>query len=307
MVTQGVREGWRRDALCLNFAAKHYTRRGGRLLRLFVGESWIGGSGHAALPVGSVDFSGGVIEKRPAAGFAIFVGSGNEFKSRIIWIGTRRNAISKFITALFAGGDAFVEERGSVWRDVALGCGAKLRERVGHFAVGAAVGLNGVGDSPQGVDRGGFLEFEILIGPLFGELRNVDEDKAERKETPAARFADEAEFVFLAVDNLDGNEGEIFAHAGRAEAEFDCCIGSLAADDGVAECVGRDERAAGGIGESESADELYAFFVGEGVECGGAVCGQVSGELGLVRAAGRGNNGAERGGGVCFFAFLSAS
>src|ERR1700690_95110 len=119
---------------------RHYTRGSCVLLLLFLFKQGIGSGGHAALPVGYMDFAGGIPEEGTAAGFAVFVGSGANLESGIGWVRAGGDAIAEMVAALCAGGDVFVDERGLVGRDVVFGRGAELRKRVGQFAVGAAIG-----------------------------------------------------------------------------------------------------------------------------------------------------------------------
>ena len=100
-----------------------------------------------------------------------------------------------------------VHQRSLLRRNLVRRSGAELRERFGQLTPGVHIGLNSVRESAQSLDHGIFARGEILLHPLFRELRNVQEQQTQREKPPSARLADQSKFAGVAARDRDRDKG----------------------------------------------------------------------------------------------------
>ena len=167
---------------------------------------------------------------------------------------------------------------------------AKLSESVRQLAVGLLIAAERVSDFGQRVDRLAFTHLQIDVLPLFGHLRQIEEQQSHGKKLPLTALADESNAyragLLARLPDLHGYKREILSDVGRADVQVGGQSGGFAAHFRAAFGGGGKKRPARIVEKDEAFEQSRLLGFGEGAKCGSVSCGQMSGEGRMILAAG---------------------
>ena len=147
-----------------------------------------------------------------------------------------------------------------------------------------------LGDFGQRGDGVVLARLQVRLFPLLGHRRQIQQQQSHREKLPLAAFAHESDAhrsrLLAGLPDFGGDKGEILAHLGRAEVHVGNQPGGFATQFGAASGGGREQGPARIVEQDEALQQSGLLRLGQGAKGGGVFGGEMSGERGVVLAAG---------------------